>query len=71
MIAYLPIEITDKVLAVIVATDMLRSFLFIRFGLVIGIGDSISCHNNLEQVIAVRKRWLFRKVATTRNLDSI
>ncbi|KAL4966320.1 WD40 repeat domain-containing protein [Aspergillus stella-maris] len=58
VIACLPAETTGKVFATTVAKDMVRSFLVVRFGLMVGIGvketedseDAEELDNNLEDI---------------------
>jgi nucleoside phosphorylase len=52
VIACLPTETTGKVSAATVATDMIRSFPSIRFGMMVGIGGGVPRRFCLERDIA-------------------
>jgi nucleoside phosphorylase len=52
VIACLPAETTGKVSAATVATDLVRSFPSIRFGLMVGIGGGVPYHGSQRQAMS-------------------
>jgi nucleoside phosphorylase len=56
VIACLPAEITGKVSAATVATDMVRSFPSIRFGLMVGIGGGVPYRASKRSLNHLRKK---------------
>jgi nucleoside phosphorylase len=54
VIACLPAETTGKVSAATVATNLIRSFPSIRFGLIVGIGGGVPCHGSQRQAMSAK-----------------
>ncbi|KAF3389720.1 putative ankyrin repeat protein L25 [Talaromyces pinophilus] len=54
VIACLPAETTGKVSAAMVATNLIRSFPSIRFGLMVGIGGGFPCHGSQRQAMSAK-----------------
>jgi nucleoside phosphorylase len=54
VIACLPAETTGKVSAATVATDLIRSFPSIRFGLMVGVGGGVPYHGSQRQAMSAK-----------------